>query len=122
MVCSDYLLVEYLKNLVRIYDSITHVVNTRLSNVHNTYLCFIADFFSCLCVLKTNRDSFKYLSVPWSTSVLYHDVLLLCWFFFPILRGRAVLRFSHYKVFVFAVRALGFMKSALRITLHSPLS
>lgn len=47
---------------------------------------------------------------------------LLCWFFFPILRGRAVLRFSHYKVFVFAVRALGFMKSALRITLHSPLS
>lgn len=82
MVCSDYMLVEYLKNLVRIYDSITHVVNTRLSNVHNTYLCFIADFFSCLCVLKTNRDSFKYLSVPWSTSVLYHDVLLLCWFFF----------------------------------------
>lgn len=64
MVCSDYMLVERLKNPVRIYDSITHVVNTRLSNVHNTYLCFIADFFFCLCVLKTDRGNFKYLSVP----------------------------------------------------------
>lgn len=69
---------------------------------------------------------FVYLFGCQSVIVGSGEGLKLLWvffcFFFPILRGRAVLRFSHYKVFVFAVRALGFMKSALRITLHSPLS
>lgn len=39
--------------------------------------------------------------------------------FYQILRGHIVSCFSHYKMFIFTSRALGFIKTALRITLHS---